>query len=141
MMFFFVSCVENASQKSNKSENKAPVEKGAEINWIDGLEKGFEQAISQNKPLMVDFTAGWCSWCKKLDRDVFTDPELVKLSKQFVTVKVDTDKYPQDARLFKVQGLPTILFLTPKGKVINQVVGYNNSEYFIKIMSAIVKSK
>ncbi|MFH1422368.1 MAG: DUF255 domain-containing protein, partial [Planctomycetota bacterium] len=76
------------------------------VSWLQNLSEGIETAKASKKPLMVDFTASWCTWCKKLDKEVFVNHEVAELSGSFVNVKVDTDKYPEDARRYGVQGRP-----------------------------------
>lgn len=135
--------VENAATQATPVKENAAKYKGAEegssIAWIYTLNEGLQTAGNENKPMMVDFTAGWCGWCKKLDKDVFANPEVIEISKGFVNVKVNTDKYPADARKYSVRGLPTILFLDSEGKVIEQIIGYRGSDYFVSVMSKILK--
>jgi thiol:disulfide interchange protein DsbD len=49
-------------------------------------------AEEQNKPVMIDFGADQCGACKKLDEETFTDGRVIELSKNFVCIKVNTDK-------------------------------------------------
>ena len=59
------------------------------VQWVKGYDKGVAQAKSQHKLAVLDFFADNCPWCDEMDRKTFTDPSVVKLSKQFVMVKVD----------------------------------------------------
>ncbi|MBN1621265.1 MAG: thioredoxin family protein [Endomicrobiales bacterium] len=138
-----LSCTNNTNKKIVQKEatlSSKPMNTEGSIKWVYDLSEGLEAAKNSNKPLMVDFTAGWCSWCKKLDREVFSNPDVSEIAKNFVNVKVDTDKFPDDARKYRVRGLPTILFLNSEGNVIQQIVGYRDSDYFVDTMSKIVKS-
>ena len=68
---------------------------------------------------MIDFWADWCSWCHRLDQTTYVDPVVVKLSEDFIPVKVDTEggrKNQEIALRYNVATLPTITFITPGGR-------------------------
>ena len=47
---------------------------------------------SNNKLFFVDFSTSWCGWCKKMDRETFTDPVVVAiLNKYYIPVKFDAE--------------------------------------------------
>lgn len=121
------------------SKKNAGAENGAakEIKWVYNLYEALISAEESNKPLMVDFYADWCGWCKKLDKDTYTDPEVIRLSAQFICVKVDADKDSASSGKYKVKGLPTIIFMDSAGRIINEISGYRDSRFFIKAMSEI----
>lgn len=110
-----------------------------EIDWIHDLSKGLKSAVESNKPVMIDFYADWCGWCKRLDNTTYSDSEVVKLSDKFVCIKVNTDKNQQAARRYGISGLPTIVFLRHNGEVIERIVGYRDSTGYIKILSGIIE--
>lgn len=110
------------------------------ITWTNTLAEGLETAREKGLPLMVDFYADWCGWCKKLDRDVYTTDQVVKLSRQFVNVKVNTDRDAATAQRYKIQGLPTVLFLGSNGEVIEQFIGYRPPQDFIRVMQEVLKN-
>ncbi|MFN3967112.1 MAG: thioredoxin family protein [Endomicrobiia bacterium] len=111
----------------------------SEIQWVYSLSEGLKLSKEKNKPLMVEFYADWCGYCKKLDNETYSNPDIVKLSEEFICVKINTDKDPDDARKYRVSGLPTIIFLNSNGDIIEKVIGYRNSNDFINIMSGIIK--
>lgn len=110
-----------------------------QIKWMYSLSEGLKAAKKSSKPLMVDFYADWCGWCKKLDRETYRDQEVIRLSKDFICVKVNTDENPEASQHYRVSGLPTIVFLDSNGEIIENVVGYRGSSKYIKILSDIIK--
>lgn len=127
-----------AEAKTPKKPAPAKAAEGS-IAWVNNLADGLTQAKASNKPVMADFYAGWCGWCKKLDKEVYTNPAVIALAKDFVAVKVDTDKYGQDSTKYGVQGLPTIVFMNPDGTVIDKIVGYNPAPAFAERMKKSLK--
>jgi len=101
--------------------------------WTESWDKAIEAAGKANKPILADFTGSdWCSWCQKLDKEVFSTKEFRDWAqKNVILLKVDYPKYTaQDAAIkkqnedlakkYKIQGYPTILFLNEDGKTLGK---------------------
>src|SRR6185437_3902200 len=56
------------------------------IQFINGYHRGLELAREQQLPALVFFTAEWCTYCRQMEADAFTQDSVVELSKQFVCV-------------------------------------------------------
>ena len=95
------------------------------IQWIPYSEKILQQAVSQNKPVLIDFFAEWCAACHELEEKTYTEPEFIELSKQFVLVKVDatedTDEVQKILTQYNIKGLPTVVFVNRKGAILNDL--------------------
>lgn len=102
----------------------APAKGALAINWQEDFDKAMAEAKSTGKPVMVDFYTQWCTWCKKLDSDVYTDREVGCLAEQFVCAKIDADKNRPLVVKYTIRGYPTILFLNPDGQTSKLVSGY-----------------
>ena len=108
---------------SESQENVEPQNSG--LNWHTDLNSALEEAKKTNKPIFIDFYAQWCSYCKKLDENTFSDLQVQeKLKSKYVLAKIDIDKYPNIASDYKVYGVPTIVFLNPNGTEIKRNEGY-----------------
>ncbi len=95
------------------------------IKWHTDVNSAIEEAKETNKPIIVDFSAKWCSYCKKLDETTFSDSRVQeKLSKNYVVVKIDVDENPDVASKYKIYGYPTLVFLNPNGQEIKRQEGY-----------------
>ena len=94
-----------------------------EKEWKSAL----ESARAQNKLVLLDFYTGWCGYCKKMDRDVFSKQDFQKeLKKQYVTAKLDGDSPfgKSFAQQNGVQGYPTYVFFDGAGTSVGKVEGY-----------------
>ncbi len=107
------------------------------------LEAKRAEAMASGQPIMIDFWAQWCVYCKKLDKSVWKDPAVVKESGRFVTIKIDaTAKDDSDMQaikdLFQVAGLPTVAFIDSRGEILHgQKTGFQKADAMLKIMQGI----
>jgi thioredoxin-like negative regulator of GroEL len=88
---------------------------------------------------MVDFTASWCYWCRRLDETTYKNKEVISLAEKFISAKVDCDKEYTIAQKYKIRGLPTILFMDADGQVLHSVVGYRSPEDFLIEMKKVLE--
>jgi thioredoxin-related protein len=109
----------------------------SELPWATDLPKALEQAKTENKIVLLDFTGSdWCIWCMKFDNDVLSKPEfaayaktnLVMVMLDFPQAKKQSDALKKSNRelqkKFSVDGFPTYVVLNSDGKEIGRQVGY-----------------
>ena len=112
----------------------------AEDAWITDVPKAMEQAKSQKKLVLLDFTGSdWCPPCKNLHKTVLTSEEFSKFAKDnLVLVELDFPKAkPQSDELkaankelskkYGIKGYPTIIVLDADGKELFRKVGYSGT--------------
>ncbi len=110
----------------------------AELPWNYNIEQAFQQAQNTGKLVFVDCYTDWCSWCKKLDQETFTDPRFQELSTNFVLLKVNGDKEPAFCTKYSVRAYPTMLFLKPNGDEVRRIKGFLNADALITIMKEVL---
>ena len=104
------------------------------ITWIYSLQDGLSAAGQAGMPVMADFFADWCHWCRKLDKETYTDKSVTEISRKFICVKIDTEKDADSAARYRINGLPTILFLDKNGNIISEVVGFRDADGMLSEM-------
>ena len=108
-----------------------------EANWMTDYDKAVEQAKTQNKVILLDFTGSdWCGWCMKMKQETLDTPAFKSYArKNLVLVEVDfphnkpqTDAVKkQNGQLgqkFKVNGYPCFVLLDKDGNELGRQGGY-----------------
>jgi protein disulfide-isomerase len=128
---FAVSC-----SKSSTAEETTKASGSAKTGWLTNYAEAQQEAKSQNKLLLMDFTGSdWCGWCIMLEKEIFSKPEFKEYaSKNLVLLELDfprgkalpAETLEQNQRLamkYQIQGFPTIIVLDSSGKALAQL-GY-----------------
>jgi hypothetical protein len=125
--------------------------------WL-GWDEGYEKAVKTKKILLVDAYTDWCGWCKRMDIDTYTNPDVIKkINEFFIPVKFNPEikkMYKLDDQVLSPQqlyaqltrgestGYPTIYYIFTNKKSVFIDAGYKSPEDLLKILDmAIAESK
>ncbi len=92
------------------------------LKWESSELVATSRALSEHKPLLVDFGASWCGACKELEEQTFPDARVRAEGGRFVALHVDAtdDDDPEVARVRRkyaaTEGLPVVLLFGSDGK-------------------------
>jgi thioredoxin-related protein len=117
-----------------------------QIKWHD-FNEGFALAQKENKKLLIDVYTDWCVWCKKMDKDVYSDDGVKQsVATNFVAVKLNAESSKgitfngtkmdeaKFAGAMGVTGYPTTVFLDPTAHPITKVDGFIETKEFTSIL-------
>lgn len=98
-------------------------------------ESNFEQALSENGVLVVDFWAEWCMPCRMMA------PSIDKLAEEFdgrVAVgKVNVDEARALAMDYGIQSIPTVI-LFKNGEIVSELIGVRPYEELQNAVAALL---
>ena len=93
--------------------------RAGEISWRPWGKSAFEEAREQGKLILLSISAVWCHWCHVMDETTYSDPGIIeRINRDYVPVRVDSDKRPDINRRYNQGGWPTTAFLTPSGSAV-----------------------
>ena len=133
-ILFFFSCGEKV-----REENKN------EIRWGNNLDSALTIASKNNKIIMIDFMAEWCPPCQKMEKETFSNVDIIKKSNDFIQIRIDIDKqqniakkYNGNARKYGGIGIPNILFLDKDKNIISHIVGFHDVVRLMGIIDSVL---
>jgi len=100
-----------------------------DVLWSTDIEGSLKQAAAAGKPVLMEFTASWCVYCKRMEKTTFTDPNVAaRITEHFVPVKVDADKHKDLVADLSIKGLPAILIVSSDLQIIERISGFQTPE-------------
>lgn len=89
------------------------------IKWLEWDKNSFNKAKKEVKPILLDISAVWCHWCHQMEKNTYSNKEIAEITnKDFIPIKVDTDRRPDINERYNQGGWPTTALLTATGKFI-----------------------
>jgi thioredoxin-related protein len=83
---FALFAIAGISQEDGKKS-----ESSVQVQWMD-METALEMQKEQPRTIFVDLYTDWCGWCKKLDKETFSNPNIANyLNTHFYPVKFDAE--------------------------------------------------
>lgn len=124
--------------------------KAQEVEWLS-FEEAVERSKEEPRKLLVDIYTDWCGWCKKMDKEVYANKELVAyINENYYPVKFNAEQKESiefDGHTFKfvAQGrrgvhelaaaltnnklsYPTTVFMDEELRIIQPIPGYMNAK-------------
>ena len=103
------------------------------VDWFDGdLAAAKAEAEARDTVIMVEFHTEWCSWCRRLNQETFSDSDVRHHLNSLVSMRLDAEKEGVElAEYFEVDSYPTMVFLDSSGYELDRVIGYLPPEKFM----------
>lgn len=106
------------------------------IQWQTGsFESILDKAKAQKKLIYIDIYTTWCSPCKQMDAEVFTNPTVGKLfNENFINYKIDGEKGEGRDLVdyFELDSYPTSMFIDGDWNVVMKLEGFRPTERLLE---------
>ena len=91
---------------------------------------------------MLEFYADWWLGCKKLDAETLSDSNVINLSQDLVSLKlnVEEEKNLLLSETFGVNTIPQNIFVKSDGKEIGRIEGFLPPDLFVIELQKILKN-
>lgn len=105
------------------------------MSYKKASEIDFNKTISENKFVVLDFSANWCGPCKMFS------PIFEEISKEYSDkvefVKVDVDDCPEIAKAYNIRSIPTLIAVK-EGDLYNNVIGLLSKSKFKEFVESLL---
>lgn len=140
----------SCGEKSGDVLSSKEVQAGTAVQWYS---YGEGQAIAkkQGKPMFIFFYTDWCIYCKKMDKEVFSDSDVISyMNSNYINVRVnpETDKgrmvimgkETSAAYLMSMSGangFPALMFWDKKQQPVTTMPGFIEKKTFLPLLKFI----
>ncbi len=104
------------------------------------LKKAKDEAKKSGKIIFIDCYTSWCGPCKQMAATSFQDEKVAAVyNEKFINLKVDIEKDadgPELARMYKISGYPTLLYINAEGKLVKSMLGLQTADKLISVASS-----
>jgi thioredoxin-related protein len=111
------------------------------------IQDALATAGPQGKKILIDFYTDWCGWCRKMDRDTYSDSAVISyINEHFIPVKLNPEQhdsliydgetytYRELARAMSVRGYPATGFLDEDQEMLTLISGYHDASRFLSFL-------
>lgn len=75
-----------------RAQESPDVSKASLVKWMT-FEEAVEKSKTEKRKIFIDVYTDWCGWCKVMDKNTFTDPQIAKLlNEKYYAVKFDAEQ-------------------------------------------------
>jgi len=131
-----------------------------QTSWLMAQDKikwySFEEVVKLTeenpKMILIDVYTDWCGWCKKMDKETFTDKAVVDyVNANFYAVKLNAEEknkkfsfrgqeYSEEtmARTMRVSSYPNFVIMDATMENITQLPGYREADDFVAALNKLM---
>lgn len=139
-----INFIGGGSQAPEPANNPAPYDSPfislkpdpTSLMWVSDISEAIRLAKRGKYKIIVWFRKQGCAECIAIERNIFTDPEVFKVSRPWLFVKIDTE-VNKDRAEYYLQGAdpPALVFLDREGHEYKRYFGAFTRDELISMMT------
>ena len=108
------------------------------VEWREWSPAVFAEAREKGRLVLLDLTAEWCRFCKKMDAVTYRDAEVVSaIGRDYVPVRADEKDHPDLATRYADQGRPLTVIFDANGRELITRRGYLEPQWMLWLLQAV----
>lgn len=109
-----------------------------EFQWRTDLNSAHEEAVLENRPMLIVIDADWCEHCEKMEDSTFSDATVVQqINEGFIPVHLNLDENHRITEILEVDRIPCTIALSPRADLLGRIVGIVNAEQYDNTLTQI----
>jgi thiol:disulfide interchange protein len=109
------------------------------LKWQKWSPKVFEQARREGRLVLLDLTAEWCQFCRKMDETSYRDPQVINIIKHnYIPVRAAEETNSALAKRY--DGRPTTVIFDGNGIEIIKRRGYLRPQWLLWLLEAVAQN-
>ncbi|EIM75847.1 thioredoxin-like protein [Nitritalea halalkaliphila LW7] len=124
-----------------------------QIRWMQ-FEEAVQASAAVPKLVLVDVYTDWCGWCKKMDKETFTDKDVIAfINAHFYPVKLNAESTDRSfefrgksyteasiAKAMRVRSYPNFILMDARMENITQLPGYRKPKDFLESLERLMEN-
>jgi thioredoxin-related protein len=105
-----------------------------EMKWATTWDEALKAASREDKPIILYFYVDWCPHCRRMEQEVFADPEFNHYYQNQVWMHLNAENSREGNRLarkFGARGFPATLVMNSKGELLGRFYGGMGLDQFM----------
>ncbi|MGE0378754.1 MAG: thioredoxin family protein [Planctomycetaceae bacterium] len=104
------------------------------IAWLETETAVLNAARQASRPLLIYATSTNCTFCRKMERETWSDPQVVGVVKsEFIPFRITPETHPELIERLRVRGFPTTVIIAPGGYTFPQLQGYVSQDRLLAV--------
>ena len=112
------------------------------VPWQAWSEAVFREAKAEGKLVLLDLSAEWCAFCRRMDATTWQDPEVVRLiGENYVPVRIVDEESPVLAERYREHGRPAVVIYAADGRELLRKRGYLKPLWMQWLLQAVLQEQ